>query len=93
MAAAATDVERIYRELGLQVRADVHELPDHLVVEWEALAYALEHDAEDEAAELGREHLASWVPAFCAAVASETEQPFYAALARVTSGWTNVAAA
>ena len=49
MAACAADVARLYADLGLRVRADAHELPDHLVVEWEALAYAFEHDSADAA--------------------------------------------
>ena len=38
-------------------------------------------------AALAREHLALWLPAFCAAVGAETAQPFYAALARLTPEW------
>jgi TorA maturation chaperone TorD len=93
MASCAADAVRVYRDLGLKVRADAHEMPDHIVVEWEALAYALEHDAADAAAALAREHLAGWMPAFCAAVGAETEQPFYAVLARLTPAWTAVLAA
>ena len=88
MAACAADVARLYSGLGLRVRAAAHELPDHLVVELEALAFALEHDATDIAATLAREHLAAWTPAFCDGVAAETTEPFYAALARVTPEWT-----
>lgn len=88
MAGCAADVARVYADLGLRVRADAHELPDHLVVEWEALAYAFERNATDAAVALGREHLAAWMPAFCAAVAGLTTEPFYAALAQVTPEWT-----
>jgi len=87
MAACAADVARIYGELGLQVRADAHELPDHVVVELEALAYALEHGAAEAAHALAVDHLAVWMPSFCAAVGAETEHPFYAALARLTPDW------
>ena len=88
MGPAASDIVRVYRRIGLQVRADVHELPDHLAIEWEALAFALEHDATEAAAALVDEHLALWVPRFCEAVAHETAQPFYAALASLTAAWT-----
>ena len=88
MAGCAADVQRIYAGLGLRLRADAHELPDHLVVEWEALAYALEHDAADAAASLAGDHLAAWIPAFCAAVGTETTEPFYAALGQLTPEWT-----
>lgn len=88
MGAAAAEVARIYGELGLQVRREAHELPDHVAVEWEALAYALETGADDLAAALLDEHLARWIPAFASAVAAEARQPFYAALARLTAEWT-----
>lgn len=87
MAACAADVMRIYEELGLRVRPESHELPDHLVVEWEALAYAFEQEDAGASAALGCEHLAFWLPAFCAAAAAGTEQPYYAALARLTPEW------
>ena len=58
MAACAAEVARLYADIGLRVRPDAHELPDHLVVEWEALAYAFEHEAADAAALLVRDHLA-----------------------------------
>lgn len=88
MGDVAEDVARIYREIGLHVRADAHELPDHIAVEWEALAYALEQGADDAADELTRAHLAVWIGPFCTAVAAATQEPFYAALAEVTSAWT-----
>ncbi len=88
MGSAAAEVVRLYRELGLQVRGDAHELPDHLAIEWEALAFALEHEATDAAATLAGEHLSLWIPQFCDAVAAETGQPFYAALAPLTAAWT-----
>jgi TorA maturation chaperone TorD len=88
MGASAAEVTHVYRELGLQVRVDAHELPDHVCVEWEALAYALEKQADDLAAILLRDHLGRWIPPFASAVAAEARQPFYAALARLTGEWT-----
>ena len=85
MASCAADVARLYASLGIRVRAAAHELPDHLVIELEALAYALDRDDAGAAAALARDHLAAWVPAFCAAVAAETTEPFYAALASWTA--------
>ena len=78
MSAAADEVEEIYRSLGLEVGADAHELPDHLVVELEAVAYALAHDHDEAAMQLLRMHLARWVGPFCATVANEAQQRFYA---------------
>ena len=88
MGTAAAEVVHLYREIGLQVRADAHELPDLLTIEWEALAYAFEHDAGEAATSLVEKHLAVWIPPFCSAVEAEAEHPFYAALARLTGAWT-----
>ena len=85
---AAGGIARLYAEIGLRVRADAHELPDHLAIEWEALTFALEQDAAEAAASLVDEHLALWMPPFCAAVEAETVHPYYAALASLTAGWT-----
>jgi len=93
MGAAADAVSTVYRDLGLEVRDDAHELPDHLVVEWEALAYALEHDATDAATELLRSHLARWIEPFCEAVSAESAEPVYRVLAAVTLAWTAALAA
>lgn len=93
MGTAAADVARIYRELGLQVRSDARELPDHVAIEWEALAFALESRAHELAEALVEEHLAQWIPPFAAAVAAETDQPFYSTLARLTAEWTAALAA
>jgi TorA maturation chaperone TorD len=88
MGAPADAVGRIYRGLGVQLRSDAHELPDHIQVEWEALACALDRDAIEHAHALLRDHLAVWMAPFCAAVAGETQAPFYAALAGLTPAWT-----
>jgi TorA maturation chaperone TorD len=93
MGSCAADVVRIYRDLGLRLHPGAHELPDHLVVEWEALAYAFEHEAAASSSELVQTHLALWTTPFCAAVARETGQPYYAALARLTPEWTTALAA
>ena len=93
MGAAAADVAVIYRDLGLQVRSDAHELPDHVAIEWEALAHAFENDADASASALLGDHLAQWIPSFAAAVAAETNRLFYATLARVTAEWTAALAA
>lgn len=88
MGEAAAGVVGIYRGLGLGVRPEAHELPDHVAVEWEALAYALDVGDTEAAAALVRDHLAVWMPPFCTAVAAEADVPFYAALAQLTERWT-----
>jgi TorA maturation chaperone TorD len=93
MGSSAADAVRIYRELGLRLRPEAHELPDHLVVQLEALAHALEHDVAGAARALARDHLSGWMPGFCAAVGVETGEPFYAVLSRLTLAWTGALAA
>jgi TorA maturation chaperone TorD len=93
MGSAADEVHSVYGTLELRLRADAHELPDHLLVEFEAVAHALDHEATEAARTLLDDHLAVWAAPFCAAVAAETDQPFYAALARLTSTWTAALAA
>jgi TorA maturation chaperone TorD len=93
MATAAAEAQDIYRDLGLSVRSSAHELPDHVAIEWEALAYAVEQGADEQAEQLARNHLAGWMPAFCAAVATETTVPFYETLTRLTLAATAALAA
>lgn len=88
MSVAAEEVQAIYRDLGLELAADAHELPDHLVIELEAIAYALAHEREPAATELLLGHLGRWVGPFCASVGDESEQRFYAVLAELTPAWT-----
>ena len=44
MGAASTAVADLYRQLRLDVAAGTHELPDHIAIELEALAYAAGRD-------------------------------------------------
>ena len=87
MGKASEEVLAVYRQLDLGVSADAHELPDHIAIEWEALSYAFEVGSAEAAARLLEDHLAVWTPSFCAAVARETEQPFYRSLAALTPPW------
>lgn len=90
MSEASADVASLYRSLGLAVASRTGELPDHIAVELEALAFALRQDDDDAngiAVLLLDDHLRAWLPAFCASVAEHTTQPFYAALAALTPTW------
>jgi TorA maturation chaperone TorD len=87
MGRAAGDVAALYAELDLVVSPRAHELPDHVAVEWEAVAYAIETGADDVVRRLLAEHLAVWLPPFCAAVQAEAREPFYVALAALTPAW------
>jgi TorA maturation chaperone TorD len=89
MSTATAAVARLYRSLDLAVRHDAHELPDHVAVELEALAYALETEGPDEqtAQELLTQHLLIWMPKLCAAVGQEAQLGFYRTLAQLTPHW------
>lgn len=85
---AALAVEDLYRRMGLRIRSAAHEMPDHVAVEWEAVAYAIgEAKSAAVASGLLSHHLRVWVPPFCRAVANETEVAFYRALALLTPQW------
>lgn len=92
MGPAALAVSDLYRIIGLTLRDDAHELPDHVMIEWEALAYALEHGADEAAAELLETHLARWMGPFCEQVAAASELPYYRTLAAITGAWTDALA-
>lgn len=90
MGAASTAVADLYRELGLDVAGGAHELPDHIAIEFEALAYAAGGAGPAGARVAERllgEHLCAWLPGFCSAVLEESGVPFYAALATLTRSW------
>ncbi len=88
MGPCTADLKRIYLELGLQVSARSGELPDHIAIELEALAYALSfEETEAVARELFERHLAQWLSRLCRAVAHEAEEGFYRDLAVLTLDW------
>jgi TorA maturation chaperone TorD len=75
-------VQRAYREAGLTLAADFHEVADHVAAELEFAAYILAGGDGDAAAAFLREHLLPWAPAFCDRVEAESQSGFYTALAR-----------
>jgi TorA maturation chaperone TorD len=88
MGPCTADLRRIYNELGLQVSARSGELPDHIAIELEALAYALSLEETDAVAcQLFEGHLVQWLPRLCRAVAHEAEEDFYRNLAVLTLDW------
>lgn len=89
MGSAAGQMLALYRRAGLTMRPHQGELPDHLVVELEALAWSLEQSrAPAVATALLDNHLLVWLPRFCERVAAETNHPYYQALATLTPIWT-----
>jgi TorA maturation chaperone TorD len=88
MGPCTAGLRRLYREIGIDMAQDAGELPDHIAVEFEALAYALSSaDSDRVARALVSDHLSQWLPRLCRAVASEAGHPFYAGLAAVTLDW------
>ncbi|HXY44942.1 MAG TPA: molecular chaperone TorD family protein [Acidimicrobiales bacterium] len=84
----ATDLRRLYGELEIELSTAEGELPDHIAVELEALAYALSfEETYPVARSLFFDHLRHWLPPLCRAVAKEAEQPFYRELGTVTLEW------
>jgi TorA maturation chaperone TorD len=88
MGPCTADLRRLYRELGIDIAPAAGELPDHVAVEFEALAFALcRADGDRVAAELVSGHLSRWLPRLCKKVAAEAGHPFYAGLAPITADW------
>jgi TorA maturation chaperone TorD len=75
----------LYLDLGLRLRPDEVELADHIAIELEALAYALEASAQPDTAVQLQHRLASWVPTFCGAVARSSRLESYRLLAGLTT--------
>lgn len=88
MGPCTAELKDLYRELGLQVSAGSGELPDHVAIELEALAYALASpETEGVARRICQEHLAQFVPRLCRAVTHDAESAFYRDLASLTLDW------
>ncbi len=88
MGPCTADLNRLYGELELEVAESAGELPDHIAVELEALAYALSFDETSEVAStIFFDHVRKWLPRLCRAVVHEAEHPFYRDLGTVTLQW------
>ena len=88
-------VRRLYADFGFNIKQDCHEFADHVAIEFEALASAMELasekvKAEEVVIELAREHLGEWMPSFCAAVMNQTHLEFYRLLAALTTKLTSL---
>ncbi len=62
MGKSSTEVVALYRSLDLVLPPEVHELPDHIAIEWEALSYAFEVGSREVASSLLEGHLGSGCP-------------------------------
>lgn len=86
------ELNDLYRDLGLQVSTDSGELPDHVAIECEAVAYALGREQTHAIAQkLFEEHLNGFLARLCRAVAHETQVPFYRGLTALSVDWLAVA--
>ncbi|MBI2115703.1 MAG: molecular chaperone TorD family protein [candidate division NC10 bacterium] len=90
MGEAAVDALGRYREAGLSLAPEVHELPDHVAEE--AAAWTRGDAPEVEGllslqASFLADHLLSWTPRFSARLSSATECELYLALARLVEGF------
>jgi TorA maturation chaperone TorD len=88
MGPCTAELRQLYREVGIDISPDAAELPDHVAVQLEALAYALTRaDGSAVARELVRAHLSKWLPRLCKQVATQAQSPFYTDLAALTADW------
>ena len=101
MGPSALAVKALYREAGLDIAADLLELPDHVGLELAGMqtlcraeARAWERDDVEAAARarglqrrLLEEHLLRWVPALCARVRENAPGPFYRGIAALTEAF------
>ena len=88
MGPCTAELKTIYRELGLQVSSGSCELPDHVAIELEALAYALSLEgSEPVARRLFEDHLGQFLPRLCRAVTHDAAVAFYRDLAALTLDW------
>ncbi len=101
MGEAALDALGRYREAGLCLAPEVHELPDHVAVLTEFMAHLCDEEAaawtrgdvpEAEGllslqASFLADHLLSWTPQFSARIVFATHCDLYLALARLVEGF------
>jgi TorA maturation chaperone TorD len=88
MGPCTAELKEIYSDLGLQMSSQSVELPDHIAIELEAMAYALSfEETAPVARRIFEEHLARWLPRLCRAVAHEVVEAFYRDLAVLTLDW------
>jgi len=98
MGDSTLDAIRRYREAGVDVDPVQEDVPDHIAIELEFMAYLVHmqeeattagdsdalRDALDKQTGFLERHLCAWVPEFATIVKSETESAFYRNLADAT---------
>lgn len=103
MGDSTTRVAAFYRNCGLQLADDFHELPDHFAVELEFISFLAFKQREAELSDnseevvrilsLQKEFLARflmpWLEPFTSAIINDGEAPFYLAIASCTATFIN----
>ena len=98
---ATVDVSAAYAEAGFELRSEVHEMPDHVGVEFQFMATLLrteldnrrqrrsvpEKRAREQRRQFLEEHLSRWLPDFAEAVAEASHLAFYRELSRFAADW------
>lgn len=88
MGPCTAELQRLYASLSLVIAPGARELPDHITLELEALAFALSgEETLPEARSLYFGHLRTWLPRLCRAILHASEQPFYRQLANMSCEW------
>lgn len=83
-------VNNLYREAGLEIAEEFHNIPDHAAAELNFAAFLLAGAGVgsgpnlDMYGKLVTEHLALWMPPFLGRVIEGARHPFYALLAKIT---------
>jgi len=84
MGESTRDVERWYREYGVELDESNSELPDHVTTELEFIGYLERTEDEATAEKFREEHLNRWIREFLDRVEQTTELPYYRDLATIT---------
>lgn len=77
-------VRRFYQEVGLELKAEQKDLPDHIIVELEFLYYLISQGYDEKYQRFLQEHLGAWVGGFGQIVEENANTKFYRKLAKVT---------
>lgn len=97
MGPSTIQVKDIYLSAGMVLSGSFKDLPDHLAVELEFMAYLADKESKlsDSAAKADeflvlqyqflKNHLSQWVDMVCEAILDNTENPFYEAIGTLTS--------
>lgn len=99
MSSCAVNVEKLYRENGLELSPEFKDLPDHISAELHFMAYLCLKEAEAEKGRNDqeflkfisqqdaflREHLGLWIDDFTRKLESSSSSPFYSSLGKLLS--------